>query len=333
MSKTSYLSSSLMKIYLTNRGHTQTELNHLNDSELFELYKEESLEYLHLFQLELDEQIGNTIKNRPKNYNSPSKLKTKIEKIGKNISKVYDMIDEYIDDYTYEEFLEIFRSYLRIPAVKIQKILKVKYRQLQEVWLEKLKVRFSSLPDEERIQLMDYYEKNRDNIQKLKQIYHLSEDENYIKNIQQISEFKLDIMESFMPELMEENYKAYYDETPEKINLVQEVLTLTHSYPRSFLKELSMSKLVFLKNEIIEQDKREIADKKLFNKHTKALEEALNSPNDTDFSRAALDAITELDSDILHRVVNYLTNKNKAFLNKFNTAIKGYQNILKTKFI
>ncbi|PAF53344.1 hypothetical protein BKH42_06405 [Helicobacter sp. 13S00482-2] len=333
MSKSNIPSARSMKVYLSNNGHTQIELDHLSNSELFELYKKESLESIYLFQSDLDKKICIATAEGLKHYEIEDKLKTKIKKIGRDISKVYDMIDEYIDEYTYDQFLEIFRSYLSVPAPKIEKILKVKYRQLQEVWLEKLKIRFASLPDEERIQLMHYYEKNRDNIKKLKQIYHFSEDEYYVGDIQRISESKLSIIKNFMPELMEENYKAYYDETPEKINLIQEVLKLTHSYPRSYLKRLSISKLLFLKNEIIEQDKRDIINKKLFNKHIKALEEAMNSPNDNDFSKAALNVITELDGDNLHRVVNYLTNKNKTFLNKFNASIKTYQNILKNKFI
>lgn len=332
MSKISY-SVKTMRTYLLHNGHNHVELDHLSENDLFELYQKENLEYLQLFQSELNEKMGTAPKINSADNHIKDDLRIKIQKIGRNISKLYDMIDEHIDDYTYDQFLEIFRTYLRVSPAKIQKILKVKYRQLQEVWLEKLEVRFSSLPSKERVQLMSYYEKNRDNIQKLKQIYHLSEDENYIHNIEQISQSKLDIIENFMPELMEENYKAYYDETPEKINLIKEVLNLTQSYSKSYLKELTISKLVFLKNEVIEQDKREIEDRKLFNKHIKALEDAMSSLNENDFSKASLDAITELDSDLLHRVVNYLTNKHKTFLNKFNTAIKGYQNILKTKFV
>lgn len=316
-----------------HNGYTPIELDALSKDELFELYQKKNLEYLHLFKAELNEKMGNVPKMADIESQINDDLRIQIQKIGRNISKLYDLIDEHIDDYTYEQFLEIFRTYLRVSPAKIQKILKVKYRQLQEVWLEKLEVRFSSLPLKERIELMSYYEKNRDNIQKLKQIYHLSEDENYIHNIEKVSESKLNIIENFMPELMEENYKAYYDETPEKIDLINEVLGLTQSYSKSFLKELTISKLTFLKNEVIDQDKREKEDRRLFNKHTKALEDAMKSMNDGDFPKASLDAITELDSDLLHRVVNYLTNKHKTFLNRFNTAIKSYQNILKTKFV
>ncbi|PAF42224.1 hypothetical protein [Helicobacter sp. 11S03491-1] len=323
----------MIKMYLQNHGYTQDELKHLDNKKIFALYKDESIKGIYEFEGILNQDTSSAIENF-KNYNVDEQLKDKIQKDSRDISKIYDLINEYIDEYTYDEFLEIFKTqFSNIAMNKIEKILRIKYRQFQEIWLEKLELRFQHLPVEERIPLMKYYEKNRDNIQKLKYVYHHSENPTYIHDIQRVSEIKLNIIKTFMPELMEENYKDYYDETPEKIALVDEVLKLTSSYSKQYLKDLNIAKLKFLQNEVIEQNKKDIHDKKVFQKYTKALEDSINTMDDDEFGKICLNAITELNSDQIQKIINYLSNKNKLFLNKFNTTIKGYQNIIKVKFI
>ncbi|PAF49864.1 hypothetical protein BKH41_00755 [Helicobacter sp. 12S02232-10] len=323
----------MIKLYLKNHGYNIIELNAMDNEKLFNLYKEHSLKVIYEFQTSLHQNNSFSV-GHIKNYDLENQLKSKLLKIGKNFSKIYDLIDEYIDRYSYEDFLEILCMQLdTIPPSKLEKILKVKYRQLQQVWLEKLEEKFKILPVEERIPLVKYYEKNQDDIAKLKRAYQDSKDPSHLEKIKKISEIKLNIIKIFMPSLMEENYKAYYDETPEKLELIDHILELTNSYSKKYLKDLTISKLKFLKNDIIEQNKREAQDKKLFQKYTKALSESMNSMDDNEFSKVCLDAIAELNSDQLQRVVSFLASKNKFFLNKFNTTVKSYQSIAKTKIV
>ncbi|PAF41503.1 hypothetical protein [Helicobacter sp. 11S02596-1] len=321
----------IMKLYLKNHGYSPAELDIMEDEKIFNLYKTINHKMIYDFQITLC-QNNSFPAEQVKDYDLENQLKSKLSKIGKNFSKIYGLIDEYIDHYDYQEFLEILCMHLdTIPSSKIAKILKVKYRQLQQVWLEKIEQRFQVLPIEERIPLIRYYEKNQDNLAVLKRVYDESKDPAYIEKIKKISEVKLDVIKVFMPSLMEENYKAYYDETPEKLELISRILALTNAYSKKYLKELSISKLKILEDEIIRQNKQEAQDKKLFQKYTKAFSKSMASADDNEFSKVCIEAVAELNSEQLQMVVSFLAGKNKFFLNKFNTTIKNYQNISKIK--
>lgn len=323
----------MAKVYLKNYGHTDNELDRLDEKELFELYKTQSSKRFFEFRTALEEEVSSiSFPHTRVNIKNYQEIKEKIKKNDQDISKIYDIFDEYVYKYTYEDILEIFRSNLPdISSSKIEKMLKVKYREFQEIWLEKIKERLCDLPEEEKLTLISFYEKNTNNIEKLKYVYQNSAQSNYIKVIKNISKMKLEIIKNFIPSVMEENYKDFFKETPEKIKLINNIIELTPTYSKKFLLELDIEKLEFLENEIIEQNKKEIYDKQLFQEYVKSLEDAMNSPDDNVFEKVCLEAITKLDEAQLQSVVDHMCSKNSFFINKFNVIARSNQSKMKNK--
>lgn len=226
----------MAKVYLKNYGHSDDELDKLGENELFELYKIQSSKRFFEFRTALEEETSSiSFPHAKENTGNYQDIKEKIKKNDQDISKLYDIFDEYIYKYTYEDMLEIFRSNLpNVSSNKIEKMLKVKYREFQEIWLEKIKDRLYDLPEEERLTLMGFYEKNRNNIEKLKYVYQNSAQSNYRKIIKNISIMKLEVIKNFIPNIMEENYKDFFKETPEKIKLINNIIGLTPTYSKNF---------------------------------------------------------------------------------------------------
>lgn len=323
----------MIKVYLKNHGYTDGDLNKLDEEKLFELYKTQSTQRVFEFRMALrDQNFSIPLSQSSNNIQNYQKIKEKIKKINQDISKIYNILDEYVYEYTYEDILEIFRSNLpNISSSKIEKILKVKYREFQEIWLEKIKNNFFDLPDEEKLFLINFYEKSRNDIEKIKRVYQSSMRSDYMSNIKKISEIKLEIIKNFMPNLMEENYKDFFKETPQKVEIMKEILELTSSYSKNFLLELDMEKLEFLRDEIIKQNKKEIYDKKVFQEYVKNLEETINLLDDNDFEKVCLEVITKLDETQIQNIINHMCGKNNFFINKFNAVVRSHQSKLKNK--
>ncbi|WP_143428888.1 hypothetical protein [Helicobacter sp. 12S02634-8] len=323
----------MIKTYLKNNGYDGAELEKYNTSQLLEMYQNHISKEIHIFQTFLNQNHALTLAPI-KDHAIQQELRTKISAVKKKFSKIYDLIDTYMGYYDYEEFLEILCVQLsNIPATKIKKALQIKYHQIQQVWLEGLEDQLQDLPAEERATLMQYYQRHQNDFSKLEKVYEDSKNPAYIQKLKKIAEDKLMVVKNFMPSLMEENYPAYYNGTPKKLELIEKISKLTNSYPKKYLKTLMISQLELLESDIIEQNQREIQDKKLFQKYTKAFLESLNSMEDNDFSKVCLDAISELNSEQLQRVVSFLASKNKFFLTRFEALTKGFKSIIKTKII
>ncbi|PAF52637.1 hypothetical protein [Helicobacter sp. 13S00477-4] len=324
----------IIKVFLKNHGYNTEEIKQADNKKIIELYEEYNIKAIYEFQIFLNQNNALSSTENIKKYHMQDELNQKILKINGDISKIYDLIDIYFDDYDHDELLEILCKRIKNFSInKIQKIFQIKYRQYQEIWLKKLEIRFKDLPAEEKIFLKKYYEKNRNNMEKLKYVYEYSKNPQYIEKIKKVAQIKLDIMENFMPDLKESYYKSYYNNTPEKIKLIKEISQLNPSYSKNQLKEFTITELKSLNSEILEQNKKEIQDKKLFHKYTNAISQSMDSMDDESFVKICLEAIRELDEEQLQKVVNFSISRNKFFLGKFNTVIKEHQGLTKIRFI
>lgn len=318
----------LVKNYLANHGYNFEDLNLMGQEEILGVYRRYNKKIVHQFQSSINGK--EVVEKKIEEYGIEDELKEKLLEVGKSVTKLYDVIDKYIQHYHYEDFLKLLKLYLDdMPSSKIEKILEIKHHQFEEMYLSKIGDLLANLMPQERLVLMQFYEKKRDDLFELEEIYQKCRTQNVLEQMKEVASSKLEIIRNFMPDLMEENYKAYFDETPKKLEMVEKILELSKSYTRRYLKTLTISKLEFLENAIIEQNKKEILEKKLFKKHTKALEKTMVSLDDNEFSNACLNAISELNSEQLQKVIAHMASKYKTFSSKFNSATKSYKNMIK----
>ncbi|RDU73281.1 hypothetical protein CQA57_05180 [Helicobacter anseris] len=321
-----------MKVFLQSKGY---DVEHKDFQEVFDIYKNVCLQETTAYQNEVFDTSFFDISGANENVELialSQVIKTEIEQIQNEPQKLYVLIDRYIEQCPYEElkFL-IFSGVKKLPFLTMDRIFKIKYYQYQEVWMEKIEQHLDVLPQEEKKVLMHHYDKMRDNIPLLFRAYQKSFDTDEVEKMRSVAENKLLLLQNFNPQMLEENYKAFYDESPEKIKLVKEVLSLTSSYTKSFLKHIPMEELLSLIEEIKKQKRDEEESKKRIIKHIKILEESIAMASDGDFDIACMSAIEELNNEELQKVLHYLGSQNKFFVNKFESVAKQFGSNFKAK--
>lgn len=321
-----------MKVFLQSKGYN---VEHKDSQEVLDIYKDVCSQEVNMYQNEVFDTSFFDVSRANENMELIALsqiIKTEIEQIQNEPQKLYILIDKYIEQCPYEEFkFLIFSGVKKLPFLTMDRIFKIKYYEYQEVWMEKIEQHLDVLPQEEKRVLMYHYDKIRDNIPLLFRAYQKSFDVDEVEKMKRVAEDKLLLLQNFNPQILEENYRAFYDESPEKIKLVKEVLSLTSSYTKSFLKHIPMDELLNLIKEIKKQKQNEEESKKRIVKHIKILEESITMASDSDFDMACINAIEELNNEELQKVLHYLGSQNKFFLNKFESVAKQFGSNIKAK--
>ena len=323
-----------MKTFLNAQGH---DADSKGQEEIFELYKRVCREKVGFFQSSVFDKSffeAKDIKDTAEFVNLSGVIASEVAKVGDSLARLYALMDKYIEQCPYEElrFL-IFSGAKRIAPSILKKAFSVKYHQYQEVWLEKIASNLENLPPEERSVLLHHYEQIREDIPQLFRVYQQSFQPHEIEKMKKIAQDKLLLMQHFNPQLLEENYKAFYDGSEEKISLIREIMALTHSYPKGYLQHIPMSALRNLKEDILQQKRAEESSKKKVAEHIRRLEESMMMINDSEFDAACMDAIKELDNDELQKIVQYINSQDKFFANKFESIAKQLRGSIKAKII
>ncbi len=320
----------MVKLFLQNCNY---DIENKSDEEILKLYQDHNLREVMEFQKEVfDNGFVDITKEIPELLEIANVIKEDIKGVGDNISALYGIIDKYIEKYPYEElkFL-IFSGIKKIPLLIVERIIMAKTYQYQEIWLEKIAKNLEVLPIEEKSVLMAKYQSLCDNLTTLFNIYQKSFQEEGIAKMREVAQNKLAILKNFSPQLLEATYRAYYNESEEKLKLVNEILEYTQSYPKAFLKNQSMERLMNLKKEIIGRREEEAQSKRLVFEHIKALEESMAETNDSNFDAACMNAISDLNNIELQKVVDYIGSKNKFFVNRFEEVAKRFRSKVNAK--
>lgn len=323
-----------MKIFLQSRGY---DVDHKERQEILELYQKTCLKEISLYQNDIfDHNLfeATRVRENAEFIALSQAIGREVEEIQTDVKKLYVLLDKYIEKCPYEElkFL-IFSRVKKIPFLTIERILKIKYCEYQEVWLEKIENNLTALPQEEKMTLMQYYHQIRNNIPLLFKVYQKSFNEKEVEEMRKVAENKLFLLKNFEPQMLEDNYRVFYDDSEEKMKLVREVLALTHSYTKHSLKHMPIKNLLELKEEIKKQKYKEEQSKKLIFKHIKILEESILMASDSEFDMACINAVDELNSEELQKVLDYLGSQNKFFVNKFESVVKQMGSRMKAKIL
>lgn len=319
-----------LKAFLLRHQHTQEELDSLTQDEVIALYerevRENTLQFLS-YMNEDDFAVGSVLDEA-----DIGALKLKVRENAKNTLALIDVIKEGFDDFSYSDVADILTlSVKNISALKLQRILRIAYREFQEILLDRIARKLKELPIEEYKVMMNHYEKIRNNTARLKSTIDELNDEKKRQQILDMAHFKLQIVRDFMPKnTFNDTYKEYLNNTPEKLKLVDEVLTITGMYSKNYLKNLPTEELEEIRVKLIEDKKQDERDHKIFTQYTQMLDESMYGSDEQEFSDVCIKIITSLNQRQILMISEYLNAKNPVYVNRFHTLLRDFKKSLKT---
>ncbi|MDL0082002.1 hypothetical protein NYG90_04840 [Helicobacter sp. XJK30-2] len=315
---------SLMLQYLKNKGYKQDELSAMSDERILKLYQDIAREFIL--------QAQDVLETSPEHENLRKKSTTimpeTIALIGRDLCKLYEEIDNYIDLYSVRELANLLLSALPgVKLAKVEKMVRIKIRELQEIWLLELKDNLSSLPEEERDTLMEYYLARKDDLPMLRDIYQKSKDPAYLDEICDLAHIKLSMIKEYMPDELESNYKSFYDHSPEKLSVIQSILALTAAYSKGALLGMSIKELQEMLEELQEKEQEQAEQKALVDRYFERFKAALHDPDDQHFTNVCLDAASELPRPRFQELATELSRHYKHFHQRFSDVSKEYKDM------
>ncbi|RDU59279.1 hypothetical protein [Helicobacter marmotae] len=315
----------LIKAFLLRHNHTESEIEHLEKEELIKLYEEDvrkdTLNYLHYTNKD------SYVITSPFDEVDISEFKAKVRENLTNTLLLIETIKESFDNFSYAEIADILTlSVQDISAHKLQRILRIAYREFQETLLDRIAKQLKDLPVEEYKVMMSHYEKIRNDTERLQNTIAELSNEKKREQILKMAHLKLHIIKDFMPtDIFNDSYKEYLNNTPEKLKLVSEILSLTGIYSKSQLKNMPQEELEAMKEKIIEDKKQDEKDQKIYKQYTQMLDESMYGVDDKEFSDVCTKIITNLNERQILMITEYLDAKNPIFLNRFHSLYRDFR--------
>lgn len=318
----------LYKTFLSNNGYDSADLDALEIDELQNKYEtlikkqtntiKSNFRRMGIFDMNTSAEISGD------EYDL-NKLKLELQEAERevDIGKYYSILGNALDHISYDliskslEFILIKHS----SYIKAQRILNIKFREMQEVLLYKIYNLLGHLAKEERARLINYYEKSRDNIPYLQSIIANLSEGDKIESLQDTINLKLDLMHTYHPEQIQEDYKAYYDSSPEKADLLEKIQEEVRNIDMRAIKQLSIDGLKDIYELICEQRRLEEEDRRLFASYKKQIADVTRMGLDENFIPICFKSIENIGVEKTRQIVTELSEKNPALLTQFNKSL------------
>lgn len=318
----------LMTSYLKSKGYTKEQIASMNDKQILRDYEEKTKEFLYQAKKQIDiiPQTPKEVQRKDlQHLQIPLELAQIIEQ--DNV-KIYEMLDEYIENYSVREVAEvIFMKTKHTKIAKLEKMMRIKRSQLQELWLEALERNLSTLPTEEAQTLLKFYYDKKDNLIELKDIYTRSNDKKYLSQIYEIACMKLHIVRDYMPKELEETYRVYYDNSQEKIELIKQILNISNGFEKGYLLGLSMHDLGELLIQIQEELQKKKKEEEEVKMYFDEFKDALHSTKEEMFLEVCIDAASALSRERFQELCANLAKKFKTFRHRFTDIARHHKEI------
>lgn len=311
----------LMAQYLKNKGYTQDELSKMSDEHIAKLYEEQARAFI----TQAKDILETSEEHEELRKKTTTIMPESVALVAENLTALYSEIDDYIDLYSTRDIANIYLAALpNTKLSKVEKMVRVKICELQEIWLLELESNLSALPAQEREALMEYYLANKDNLRMLRQIHAKSTSPEYIDEIKIIAQMKLSMIQEYMPDELESNYKSFYDHSPEKLSAINEILRLSAAYTKGILLAMSIHELQELLQELRVKEQQEVAVKELVARYHDSFKHALHDPDDQNFINVCIDAASELPRQSFQELAANLAKDHKNFRQRFEDVSKEY---------
>lgn len=250
-----------------------------------------------------------------------------LEKL-KRAEDFYEIFNDLLIKYPYSVIYDALLSTLN--AQKTQKallILEIKYRQYQENLIEQIAQKITFMPKEERAGFMLFIEKNRDEVELLKDILSQLNDDNISRAIGQVSNIKKYILSEFMAEDLEKNYKQFFNNSQDKQDLIARLRKISNAYSKQQLDDMTKEDLMDILTSIRQKELQDKKDREDFEKYVEAFKSALYEDNMSNFDALVIQVIEDVSKDCLANLKAKLRAEDALFESKFAMAQKEWNRI------
>lgn len=311
------------RLILQLKNHGLSNIDNLNTDELHARFMEISREWSRKFA---NFNLG--IKQE-KNVESieiaDSTIKTKI----KEADNFYSVFNELLAQHSYAMIHEVVANTL--PAHGIEKallILEIKYRQYQEIIIEKIAQKIATfMPKEECASFMLFIENNRENVELLKDIFAQLNDSKIANNISNITNAKKYIISEFMPLDMEKNYKQFFNNAKDKQELVRRLRSISNAYSKKQIDDMTKEDLIDILNSIRQKELDDKKDAEDFKKYMEAFKLALYEDDGSRFDALVIQVLEDVSKDCLAKLKLHLREEDTLFDNKFAVAQREWNRL------
>ncbi|WP_395148304.1 hypothetical protein [uncultured Helicobacter sp.] len=261
-----------------------------------------------------------------------TEFKQKLKDCANDVIALIECLQEGYMKFDYSEVNDLLAIALKdMPMHKMQKISHIAYRSFQEILLSQIATALKGLPKEEFKVLEEFYEKRRNDTQFLHQTIDKLKDPATRQQILTMACVKLMVVKDFMPSNLYDVYRDYYNNVPQKLELVAKVRALTGLYSKEYLKEMPFEELEALYQDILKHNEQEEQDRKMFLKYSQAIQESVDNNDDEGFNEICYKAVTHLTQKQLSMLVEYMNGQNPFFLSKFESVAHEYKKKLHIK--
>ncbi|WP_394955037.1 hypothetical protein [uncultured Helicobacter sp.] len=261
-----------------------------------------------------------------------TEFKEKLKASAKSVIELIQCLQDGYRRFEYTEVNDLLAIALKdMPMHKMQKISHIAYRSFQEILLSEIANTLKDLPKEEFKVLEEFYEKRRDDTQFLYQTIDKLKDPATHQQILTMARVKLMVVKDFMPSSLYDVYRDYYNNTPQKLEMINKVMALTGLYSKQYLKEMPLEDLENLYQDIVRHNEQEEHDRKMFLKYSQAIQESVDNNDDEGFNDVCSRAVTHLTPKQLSMLVEYMNGQNPFFLSKFESVMHEYKKKLNIK--
>ncbi|RDU53673.1 hypothetical protein CQA49_06335 [Helicobacter sp. MIT 00-7814] len=321
-----------MELLLQSHGYTPEQLQALPTSEIKKAYEKITKQFLSAFLQNNSENKTNKISSSFLDSDEINTYKQKLKSCVKDVVALLQVLMEGYEKFDVVEVNDMLAIVAKNQSAhKMQRISHIAYHLLQEKLLSQIESYLKELPKQEFKMLKEHYERQREDLNALHKTIEKLADPLTKEQILSMARTKLFVMKEFMPELLNDTYKDYYNNTPEKLELVSKLMALTGLYTKEYLKETPLPKLQEMYDEILEYNRQEEQDKKMFLKYSSALQESIYSNDDEAFNEVCSRAVTHLSNKQLAMLVDYMSGQNPFFLSKFESVMNEYKKKLNIK--
>lgn len=250
-----------------------------------------------------------------------------LEKI-KMADDFYEIFNDLLIKYPHTVIYDALLSTLN--AQKTQKallILEIKYRQYQENLIEQIAQKITFMPEEERASFMLFIEKNRDEVELLKDILSQLKDDKISREIGQISNIKKYILSEFMAEDLEKNYKQFFNNSQDKQDLISRLRKISNAYSKQQLDDMTKEDLMDILTSIRQKELQDKKDREDFAKYVEAFKSALYEDNTSNFDALVIQVLEDVSKDCLANLRTKLRAEDALFESKFAMAQKEWNRI------
>lgn len=250
-----------------------------------------------------------------------------LEKI-KMADDFYEIFNDLLIKYPHTVIYEALLSTLN--AQKTQKallILEIKYRQYQESLIEQIAQKITFMPEEERASFMLFIEKNRDEVELLKDILSQLKDDKISREIGQISNIKKYILSEFMAEDLEKNYKQFFNNSQDKQDLIARLRKISNAYSKQQLDDMTKEDLMDILTSIRQKELQDKKDREDFAKYVEAFKSALYEDNTSNFDALVIQVLEDVSKNCLANLRAKLRAEDALFESKFAMAQKEWNRI------